>query len=435
MAAICRKSGLATLLGLFFALAAPLVADESWSLKPLVRPTPPAEGNAVDAFIQAKLAEAGVRQNDAADPHTLLRRMTLDLTGLPPTREEIRMANDETRKQVDRLLASPHYGERWGRHWLDVARYVQGTIKVPASRRSTWPSPIAIMWCGASTRTNPTTVSSPSSSRGICSKLRRSDHLVAPAFLSIGQWFEECTDPNKLRLDLIDEQISTATRAFLAMDFACARLPRPQVRPHLDPRLLRPRRHFPQHGDHLALRRGMEGRTPPRLASARTEAEVTKAGAIDREIAGLREERLAFLTEAQKKVAPKAASEIPGTVLTFEAEHFDGHKDLKTISIGEGEAVALRRAIEPWCATGSSCPIPGAYTLLVRYAATEPSPVELEIEGKFTEGRVLGEATHGETPDHFRGRRRPRGTSRGTLFRAFQGGRNEPFPTLDRSFS
>jgi len=200
--------GLATFLGLFFALAAPLVADESWSLKPLVRPTQPAEGNAVDAFIQAKLAQAGVRQNDAADPHTLLRRMTLDLTGLPPTREEIRMANDETRKQVDRLLASPHYGERWGRHWLDVARYVQGTIKVPGVAAIDLAEPYRDYVVRSFNEDKPYDRFLTEQLAGDLLEAKGDqDHLVAPAVLSIGQWFEECTDPNKLRLDLIAEQI------------------------------------------------------------------------------------------------------------------------------------------------------------------------------------------------------------------------------------
>jgi multiple sugar transport system permease protein len=90
------------------------------------------------------------------------------------------------------------------------------------------------------------------------------------------------------------------------------------------------------------------------------------------------------------------------TVLAFEAEHFDGHKDLKTIPLAQGEAIALRRAIEPWVRYRLVLPDPGAYSLLVRYAATDPAPVQLEIEGKFVDARVLGDATHGETPAHFR---------------------------------
>src|SRR5262249_29775025 len=82
----------------------------------------------IDAFILAQLEAKGLTLAAKADKRTLLRRATFDLIGLPPTPAEIDAfeadtANNAFEKVVDRLLASPHYGERWGRHWLDVARY------------------------------------------------------------------------------------------------------------------------------------------------------------------------------------------------------------------------------------------------------------------------------------------------------------------------
>src|SRR5262249_2931287 len=84
--------------------------------------------NPIDNFILARLERENVKPSPEADRQTLLRRLSLDLTGLPPTPEEIQsfLADPSPtayEKTVDRLLASPHYGERWGRHWLDVARY------------------------------------------------------------------------------------------------------------------------------------------------------------------------------------------------------------------------------------------------------------------------------------------------------------------------
>jgi hypothetical protein len=86
--------------------------------------------NAVDAFILARLQREGLRPAPEADRRTLIRRLYFDLTGLPPTPEEIAafVASNEPlayEKLVDRLLASPHYGERWGRHWLDVVRFAE----------------------------------------------------------------------------------------------------------------------------------------------------------------------------------------------------------------------------------------------------------------------------------------------------------------------
>ncbi len=423
------------------ALAVPCLAEEAWSLRPLVRPEVPAEGNPIDAFIQAKLTEAGVAQNGTADPHTLLRRATLDLTGLPPTR-----ADPETAwtRLVDRLLASPHYGERWGRHWLDVARYVQGTIKVPGVAKTDLAEPYRDYVVASFNGDKPYDrflteqlagdLLAAEAEAEAEAEADRQARLVAPAFLSIGQWFDECTDPNKLRLDLVDEQISTATRAFLAMDFSCAR-----CHDHkFDPISIR---------DYYALagifrsteitshfaEEWKDGR-PRALQPLATADEIAGAEAVDREIGELRRRRFDILTKAQESLASTETSEIPGTVLAFEAEDFDGHKDLKTISLGEGNgAVAVRRRIEPWVRYRLVLPEDGTYTLLVRYAATEAAPVQLEIEGKLEEGRFLGEATHGESPGHFRWDAVPLGSRpKGRAFVRFKAGRNEPYPTLDR---
>ena len=105
-----------------------------WACQPVKRVAIPEVSNPdwcqtpVDNFILAKLDENGLKPNPPADKRTLIRRATFDLIGLPPTPEEVQDFVDDDSpdafaKVVDRLLASPHYGERWGRHWLDVARY------------------------------------------------------------------------------------------------------------------------------------------------------------------------------------------------------------------------------------------------------------------------------------------------------------------------
>jgi mono/diheme cytochrome c family protein len=99
--------------------------DDVWAFQPL-RKSP--ASSTVDNFIQQKLQEKGLAPAPPADKVTLIRRATVDLTGLPPTPEEVDAFVKDTspaafRTVVERLLASPHYGERWGRHWLDVVRY------------------------------------------------------------------------------------------------------------------------------------------------------------------------------------------------------------------------------------------------------------------------------------------------------------------------
>jgi mono/diheme cytochrome c family protein len=110
--------------------------EDLWAYRPLRRPEIPNPKsqilNPIDAFILAKLQAAGLEPAPPADKITLIRRATFNLTGLPPTPEEIdAFLKDGSRrafgKVIDRLLASPHYGEQWGRHWLDVARYADSS--------------------------------------------------------------------------------------------------------------------------------------------------------------------------------------------------------------------------------------------------------------------------------------------------------------------
>ncbi len=120
-------------------LSDPIVVKNHWAFQPVREPKIPAIGNRksgisnpIDAFIHAKLAPKGWFPSPLADPRTLIRRMTFDLHGLPPTMAEVeaferacQIGNRQSAiaNLIDRLLASPRYGERWGRHWLDVARY------------------------------------------------------------------------------------------------------------------------------------------------------------------------------------------------------------------------------------------------------------------------------------------------------------------------
>ena len=105
--------------------------------------TPNGCATPIDAFILARLEHEGLKPSPEASKETLLRRLALDLTGLPPTPEEIDafLKDDSPKaydKVVDRLLASPHYGERWGRHWLDAARYADSDGFEKDKPRQVW---------------------------------------------------------------------------------------------------------------------------------------------------------------------------------------------------------------------------------------------------------------------------------------------------------
>jgi len=134
-------------------LAPPRAGADWWSLRPIADPAPPALDpedadqvrTPVDAFVLAKLREAGLRPVAEADRAALMRRVSFDLVGLPPTPEEVAafVADPDPlayEKLVDRLLASPHYGERWGRHWLDVVRFGESEgYETNMPRPNAWP--------------------------------------------------------------------------------------------------------------------------------------------------------------------------------------------------------------------------------------------------------------------------------------------------------
>ncbi len=124
-------------------------SSDHWAFQPLAPGDPPAVQaqvplrNSIDAFVIAKLADAGLQPSPEADKATLIRRVSLDLIGLPPTVAEVDAfladeRSDAYERLVDRLLASPHYGERWGRQWLDVTHYADSNGYTIDGARSIW---------------------------------------------------------------------------------------------------------------------------------------------------------------------------------------------------------------------------------------------------------------------------------------------------------
>ena len=202
------------------AVAPPEVRDKSWIT------------NDLDRFILAKLEEKGLQPAPPADKLILLRRATFDLTGLPPAESEIReFLEDDSpgafARVVDRLLASPRYGEHWGRHWLDVARYADSTgadedhrypyawryrdYVIDALNRDL-PYNRFVMEQVAGDLL-PAEKSGAFNARGI----------VATGFLALGPKLLAEVDKPKMFYDIVDEQIDVTSRAFLGLTMACSR--------------------------------------------------------------------------------------------------------------------------------------------------------------------------------------------------------------------
>ena len=230
-------------------------ARDHWAFQPVTKPTVPEVKNKawvktpIDAFILAKLEEKGLQPNPSASPESFLRRVSYDLIGLPPTSEQVDVFEKAIQaaqiadtmalragkpagaveaiyaKQIDFLLASPHYGERWGRHWLDTARYSDTRgLQVDQGDSLFRDYRFAYAWTYRDYVINALNDDKPYdqfiveqiAADRIPGVSPDDPRLAALGFLTVGKRFD---DPN----DIIDERIDTTTKAFLGLTVSCAR--------------------------------------------------------------------------------------------------------------------------------------------------------------------------------------------------------------------
>ena len=205
-----------------------------WAFQPVLRPDVPnsGDGGPIDRFLSAKLTEEGLQRTASADRHTWLRRATFDLTGLPPTpKEAAEFAADDSpgayERVVDRLLASPRYGERWGRHWLDVARYADSTGNDEDHRYPyAWRFRDYVIEAFNSDMPYDQFVREqiagdllPAEQSGEVN--RRG--IIATGFLALGPKAVAQQDKKRMLYDVYDEQIEVVSKAMLGLTVACAR--------------------------------------------------------------------------------------------------------------------------------------------------------------------------------------------------------------------
>ncbi len=252
-------------------------ASSLWSVQPVEDPElPPVQDTAwafdpLDRFVLAGIEAAQLRPTSDADARTLIRRLSIDLIGLPPTFEEVeQFAADcqQDRQQsveylVDRLLASPQFGERWGRHWLDVARYGESNGNDGLGRNPTFPHAwryrdyvIAAL--------NADTPYDRFLTEQIAGDLLPSDspesrdrQLVATGMLAISAKPAKAMNTN-FEMDVVADQIDVIGRGVMGIQRRLRALPRSQVRSDSDPRLLRVGRHLHQYRNDVGRRRPRE---------------------------------------------------------------------------------------------------------------------------------------------------------------------------------
>ena len=383
-----------------------------WAFQPVHRPPLPDVSNdqwarnPIDRFVLAQLEEQGLEPAREADKTTLIRRVTFDLTGLPPTPQEIRafLADKSPvayERLIDRLLSSPHYGEQWGRHWLDVARYVQGRISFLGIKNTQGDQAYRDYVVRAFNQDKPY-------DRFVTEQLagdllppsgdqqQEFDQIIAPAFLSIGAWFDQETDPNRLKLEMVDDMINTTGQGMLGLTVACARChdhkfdPIPTTDYYALAGIFGSTRVL---GDFNQYWRDGRQRMLRPLAMP---DQVQENDAILREIATAKSRRWKFLSEKhtsllaqwqsqQQRYRDAAAKLKRPFIYRWAAESFSGEHNLRIAQLAlDGRSVDVIESLMPteqWVVYKVQVPADGAYRLETLYSTDDSTPVNVLVNG------------------------------------------------------
>ena len=299
---------------------------EHWAYAPLtLPPEPPASTQAaaspIDAFILTRLQAAKLDPLPLADRRTLARRLYFDLTGLPPSPEQIDDCVDDRspyayQRLVDQLLASPAFGQRWGRHWLDVARYAESVTLRGLVQHQAWRYRDYVIEAFNSDLPYDQFLM-----QQIAGDLLPADSLlqqrrncVATTFLTLSNANLEDQDKEKLRMDVVDEQLTVIGAALLGQTIGCARChdhkfdPIPTTDYYALAGILRNTRTL----EHANVSRWIERPLPlPEAQQRRLQQHDQQVAAVKKEIAALEKS----LGEKPRQARAIAADTLPGVVV------------------------------------------------------------------------------------------------------------------------
>ena len=400
--------------------------QQFWAFKPVARPDVPPMAdqnwarNPIDRFVLAILEQQGLKPNPEADKLTLLRRATFDLTGLPPTPQEMREfvadhSPEAYEKVIDRLLASPHYGEQWGRHWLDVARYVQGRITFPGVRNTEGDQAYRDYVVRAFNEDKPYDQFVTEQLAGdllppSADRRQELDQIIAPAFLSLGAWFDQCTDPNRLKLEMVDDMINTTSQGFLALTVSCARChdhkfdPIPTSDYYALGGIFQSTKIV---GDFSEYWRDGRQRLLRPLAMP---DEVRINDAILKQIAQVKADRWKLLSDSYARLLSQwqaneakyraAAAQLPHPFITrWAAENFGGEHNLRIAQLAlKGQSVDVIETLTPteqWVLYKPQVPADGRYRLEALYCTNDATPINVIVNGTNISRDALSTPTGG----------------------------------------
>ncbi|MEE2681081.1 MAG: DUF1549 domain-containing protein [Planctomycetota bacterium] len=394
-----------------------------WSYQPISDPDPPQVSdpdwcrNDIDRFILARLDEAGLAPAPEADRRTLIRRAHFDLIGLPPTPAEVDRfleddAPDAYSRMIERLLASPHYGERWGRHWLDVARYAdsngldENTAFGNAWRYRDW----VIEAINDDKPYDDFVVEQIAGDLlpDVDSGPERADRLRATGFLSLGPKVLAEPDKEKMQIDIVDEQLDVLGQAFLGQTIGCARCHDHKFDPitardyHAMAGILYSTRTM-ESLNTVARVHERELASHEELEQARLHAESMRENqaALDEAMAaGSRELRDRWSSRTARAMV--ATRSLDSTPRVRQAESFDRSNlniDFDRWGSGVGVIHTTRPDEIQFAEYRFEVPVAGRYELRVRYASDEERPLRVLVDGAMIDEDFCDEATGSFTPE------------------------------------
>ena len=207
--------------------------EDHWAFQPRQKQIPPAVqnedaiGNPIDRFILSRIEANDLAPAPPADKRALMRRLYYDLTGLPPTPEQVEAfvtddSPDAYEHLVDRLLASPHYGERWARHWMDIIRYAEtNSYERDAAKPFVWRYRDYLI--DAFNKDKPYDQFIREQIAGDELEEVTPESIIATGFFRLGLFDDESADPYKHYFDQLDDMVTTTAQAFLGLTMNCSR--------------------------------------------------------------------------------------------------------------------------------------------------------------------------------------------------------------------
>ena len=389
-----------------------------WAFSPPIRVRPPEvqkqswARNPIDHFILSKLEQQALEPLKQVTPRKLIRRLYFDLIGLPPTPEQVaKFLNDQRpdawQRLVDRLLSSPQYGQRWGRHWLDVARYGDSNggdenhayplawryrDYVISSINDDLPYNAFVHEQLAgdlleSTESDDTVDVNSESSQPFSSSVhsRKNARLTATGFLALGTKILAEQDEVKKQADIVDEQIDTVGKTFLGLTLGCARCHDHKFDP------IPTRDYYALAGIFHSTELGDRPIKTATIEQALRKHQLQ----LDR----LTEERNQLQVRFDKQITENSTN-----LLELEAESFV-QGNVASLNDGYGEGIGIisdRGSQQNFAEYEIEIPAKGQYLFQLRYAAKDARPGRMLINGTVVKNDAISQTTGGWMPEHQR---------------------------------